>query len=248
MLHEQTASTAGLSLNRRSFLTTLGVATAAGLLGLAQGGDLAYADPLSKAQREKMTPDEIIAYVKMGNERFRAGLRKNRDFLREQTNSAKGQHPSAVVLSCVDSRAPAEIILDLGIGDMFNSRVAGNILNEDILGSLEFACAVAGSKVVLVMGHTACGAIMGAIDKVQLGNLTGLLEKIRPAIEATQYEGERTSKNDSFVNAVARKNVELTIAGIRVKSSLLKELESKGSIKIVGGMYNLDTAGVEFFS
>ena len=248
MLHEQTASTSGLSLNRRSFLTTLGVATAAGLLGLAQGGDLAYADPLSKAQREKMTPDEIIAYVKMGNERFRAGLRKNRDFLREQTNSAKGQHPSAVVLSCVDSRAPAEIILDLGIGDMFNSRVAGNILNEDILGSLEFACAVAGSKVVLVMGHTACGAIMGAIDKVQLGNLTGLLEKIRPAIEATQYEGERTSKNDNFVNAVARKNVELTIAGIRVKSSLLKELETKGNIKIVGGMYNLDTAGVEFLS
>ena len=248
MLHEQTASTSGLSLNRRSFLTTLGVATAAGLIGLAQGGDLAYADPLSKAQREKMTPDEIIAYVKMGNERFRAGLRKNRDFLREQTNSAKGQHPSAVVLSCVDSRAPAEIILDLGIGDMFNSRVAGNILNEDILGSLEFACAVAGSKVVLVMGHTACGAIMGAIDKVQLGNLTGLLEKIRPAIEATQYEGERTSKNDSFVNAVARKNVELTIAGIRVKSSLLKELETKGSIKIVGAMYDLGTAGVEFFS
>ena len=248
MLHEQTASTSGLSLNRRSFLTTLGVATAAGLLGLAQGGDLVYADALSKAQREKMTPDEIIAYVKMGNERFRAGLRKNRDFLREQTNSAKGQHPSAVVLSCVDSRAPAEIILDLGIGDMFNSRVAGNILNEDILGSLEFACAVAGSKVVLVMGHTACGAIMGAIDKVQLGNLTGLLEKIRPAIEATQYEGERTSKNNFFVNAVARKNVELTIAGIRVKSSLLKELESKGSIKIVGGMYNLDTAGVEFLS
>ena len=248
MLHEQTASTSSLSLNRRSFLTTLGVATAAGLLGLAQGGDLAYADPLSKAQREKMTPDEIIAYVKMGNERFRAGLRKNRDFLREQTNSAKGQHPSAVVLSCVDSRAPAEIILDLGIGDMFNSRVAGNILNEDILGSLEFACAVAGSKVVLVMGHTACGAIMGAIDKVQLGNLTSLLEKIRPAIEATQYDGERTSKNDTFVNAVARKNVELTIAGIRTKSPLLKELETKGSIKIVGAMYNLATAGVEFFS
>ena len=248
MLHEQTASTSGLSLNRRSFLTTLGVATAAGLLGLARGGDLAYADALSKAEREKMTPDEIIAYAKAGNERFRAGLRKNRDFLREQTTSAKGQHPSAVVLSCVDSRAPAEIILDLGIGDMFNSRVAGNIVNEDVLGSLEFACAVAGSKVVLVMGHTACGAIMGAIDKVQLGNLTSLLEKIRPAIEATRYDGERTSKNDTFVNAVARKNVELSIAGIRVKSSLLKELEAKGSIKIVGGMYNLATAGVEFFS
>jgi carbonic anhydrase len=248
MNKQQNSSVSGMSLNRRSFLTTVGVATTAGLLGFTQIGNLAYADALSKTQRDKMTPDEIIAYVKIGNDRFRAGLRKNRDFLSEQTTSAKGQHPSAVVLSCVDSRAPAEIILDLGIGDMFNSRVAGNIVNEDILGSLEFACAVAGSKVLLVMGHTACGAIMGAIDKVQLGNLTSLLEKIRPAIEATQYDGERTSKNDTFVNAVARKNVELTIAGIRAKSPLLKELETKGSIKIVGAMYNLATAGVEFFS
>ncbi len=245
MLNEQLAN---MSLNRRSFLTTVGVATAAGLLGLTQGGDLAYADALSKEQREKMTPDEIIGYAKMGNDRFRAGLRKNRDFLLEQTTSAKGQHPAAVVLSCVDSRAPAEIILDLGIGDMFNSRVAGNIINEDILGSLEFACAVAGSKVVFVMGHTACGAVKGAIDKVQLGNLTGLLEKIRPAIEATRYDGERTSKDDIFVNAVARKNVELTVAGICAKSLLLKELETKGSIKIVGTMYDLGTASLEFIS
>ena len=248
MNNEQNASMPGMSLSRRSFLTTLGVATAAGLLGFTQGDELAYADALSKEQREKMTPDEIIGYAKRGNERFRAGLRKNRDFLLEQMTSAKGQHPAAVVLSCVDSRAPAEIILDLGIGDMFNSRVAGNIVNEDILGSLEFACAVAGSKVVFVMGHTACGAVKGAIDKVQLGHLTGLLEKIRPAIEATRYDGERTSKDDIFVNAVARKNVELTVAGIRAKSPLLKELETKGSIKIVGGMYNLDTAGVEFLS
>lgn len=245
MLSEQPAS---MSLNRRSFLATVGVATAAGLLGLTQGGDLAYADALSKEQREKMTPDEIIGYAKMGNDRFRAGLRKNRDFLLEQTTSAKGQHPAAVVLSCVDSRAPAEIILDLGIGDMFNSRVAGNIINEDILGSLEFACAVAGSKVVFVMGHTACGAVKGAIDKVQLGHLTGLLEKIRPAIDATRYDGERTSKDDIFVNAVARKNVELTVAGIRAKSPLLKELETKGSIKIVGTMYDLGTASLEFIS
>ena len=245
MLNEQPAS---MSLNRRSFLATVGVATAAGLLGLTQGGDLAYADALSKEQREKMTPDEIIGYAKMGNDRFRAGLRKNRDFLLEQTTSAKGQHQAAVVLSCVDSRAPAEIILDLGIGDMFNSRVTGNILNEDILGSLEFACAVAGSKVVFVMGHTACGAVKGAIDKVQLGHLTGLLEKIRPAIEATRYDGERTSKDDIFVNAVARKNVELTVAGIRAKSPLLKELETKGSIKIVGTMYDIGTASLEFIS
>ena len=248
MRNEPTASMSGMPLSRRSFLTTMGVATAAGLLGFPQGGDFAYADALSKEQREKMTPDEIIGYAKLGNERFRAGLRKNRDFLREQMTSAKGQHPAAVVLSCVDSRAPAEIILDLGIGDMFNSRVAGNIVNEDILGSLEFACAVAGSKVVLVMGHTACGAIKGAIDKVQLGHLTGLLEKIRPAVEATQYDGERTSKDDAFVSAVARKNVELTIAGIRAKSPLLKGLETKGSIKIVGAMYDLGTAGLEFIS
>jgi carbonic anhydrase len=248
MINEQTARMSGLSLNRRNFLTTLGVATTAGLLGFTLDGSPAYADALSKAEREKMTPDEIIKYAKMGNDRFRAGLRKNRDFLLEQTTSAKGQHPAAVVLSCVDSRAPAEIILDLGIGDMFNSRVAGNIVNEDILGSLEFACAVAGSKVVFVMGHTACGAVKGAIDKVQLGHLTGLLEKIRPAIEATRYDGERTSKNETFVNAVARKNVELTVTGIRARSSLLKELESKGSIKIVGTMYNLDTAAIEFIS
>lgn len=130
MNDQQYSSVSGMSLNRRSFLTTLGVATTAGLLGFTLDGSSAYADALSKEQREKMTPDEIIAYAKIGNEQFRAGLRKNRDFLREQTTSAKGQHPAAVVLSCVDSRAPAEIILDLGIGDMFNSRVAGNIVNE----------------------------------------------------------------------------------------------------------------------
>lgn len=248
MNSEQRAIISGVALNRRSFLTALSVTTAAGLIGFTLDGGLAHADALSKEQREKMTPNDIIAHAKSGNERFRAGLRKNRDFLREQTASAKGQHPSAVVLSCIDSRAPVEIILDLGIGDMFNSRVAGNIANEDILGSLEFACAVAGSKVVLVMGHTACGAIKGAIDKVQLGNLTGLLEKIRPAIKATQYNGERTSANGAFVNAVARKNVELTIDGIRAKSPLLNGLEIKGSVKIVGAMYNLDTAAIEFIS
>lgn len=248
MNEQQHSSASGMSVNRRSFLTTLGIAAATGLIGFTQGGNLAYADALSKEQREKMTPEEIIAYAQKGNERFRAGLRKNRDFLREQMTSAKGQHPAAVVLSCIDSRAPAEIILDLGIGDIFNSRVAGNIVNEDILGSLEFACAVAGSKVVLVMGHTACGAIKGAIDKVQLGNLTGLLEKIRPAVEATQYDGERISKDDIFVNAVARKNVELTVAGILAKSPVLKELETKGSIKIVGAMYDLGTARLEFIS
>ena len=138
--------------------------------------------------------------------------------------------------------------MDLGIGDVFNARVAGNIANEDILGSLEFACQVAGAKVVLVMGHTACGAIKGAIDQAELGHLTGLLAKIRPAVEATRYEGERSAKNAGFVDAVARKNVELTMADMRGRSSVLADLEAKGVLKIAGAMYDIKTARVEFFS
>jgi carbonic anhydrase len=195
-----------------------------------------------------MTPDEIIGLMRQGNERFRTGQHQDRNFLREQQASAKGQYPAAVVLSCIDSRVPAEIIMDLGIGDIFNARVAGNIANEDILGSMEFACQVVGAKVVLVMGHTACGAIKGAIDQVQLGNLTSLLARIRPAVEATSYDGERSSKNNAFVDAVARKNVDLTMAGIRQQSAILQNLESKGTIKIVGAMYNLDTAVIEFLA
>ena len=242
------ACQSNIALSRRRFLGTTGVAAAAGLFAFAQGRGLARAQALTKEERDKITPDEIIARGKRGNERFRSGKHKERDFLREQRNTAKGQHPAAIVLSCIDSRAPVELILDLGIGDTFTSRVAGNIANEDILGSMEYACAVAGSKLVLVMGHTACGAIKGAIDKVQLGNLTGLLEKIRPAIEATQYDGARVSTNAAFVTAVARKNVELTMAGIRAGSSVLKDLEDEGRIKIAGAMYHLDTAVVEFLS
>jgi carbonic anhydrase len=138
--------------------------------------------------------------------------------------------------------------MDLGIGDVFNCRVAGNIENEDILGSMEFACKVAGAKVVLVMGHTACGAIKGAIDNAELGNLTGLLAKIKPAVQATSYTGERSAKNYSFVDAVARKNVEMTLANIRKNSPVLMELETNGTIKIAGAMYDLETGAVEFFS
>jgi carbonic anhydrase len=234
--------------DRRTFLKRVTVATVAGLLGANLGGNVAYADALTKEQRDRMTPDEIIRLMRQGNERFRTGQRQERNFLREQQASAKGQYPAAVVLSCIDSRAPAEVVMDLGIGDIFNSRVAGNIANEDILGSMEFACQVAGAKVVLVMGHTTCGAIKGAIDRVQLGNLTNLLAKIRPAVEATPYDGERSSKNNAFVNAVARKNVELTMTNIRQQSSVLQSLESKGTIKIVGAMYDLDTALLEFLA
>src|SRR6185437_6466362 len=168
--------------------------------------------------------DGILALMKAGNRRFYTGQREDRNFLAQQRASAKGQYPAAVLLSCIDSRAPAETIMDLGIGDIFNSRIAGNVENPDILGSMEFACKLTGAKVVLVMGHTACGAIKGAIDNAELGNLTGLLARIKPAVEATTSTGERSAKNYAFVDAVARKNVELTVADIRKDSPVLAEL------------------------
>jgi carbonic anhydrase len=232
--------------NRRTFCKA-GVATAVGVVGTSLGSVLAHAD-LTKEQRDKMTPDEIIQQMKAGNERFRSGKPQHRDLMREAQATATGQYPAAIVFGCVDSRVPAELILDFGIGYIFSGRVAGNVADEDVLGSMEFACKVAGSKVVLVMGHTACGAIKGAIDAAQLGNLTALLAKIRPAVEATQYTGERSAKNYAFVDAVARKNVSLTIANVRERSPVLRGLESTGGIKIAGSMYNLETGVVEFLA
>ena len=219
--------------NRRGFLKASSVAVALSFTG-GLFARAARADALTKAQRDLLTPDQIIELMKEGNARFQRGERKNRDYLREQRASAKGQYPAAVLLSCIDSRAPAEVIMDLGIGDTFNCRVAGNVQNDDILGSMEFACKLAGAKLVLVMGHTACGAIKGAIDNAQLGNLTGLLNKIKPAVEATRYEGARTATNYDFVNAVARKNVDMTLADIRSKSPVLAQLEQSGASSSLG--------------
>jgi carbonic anhydrase len=233
-------------LDRRAFLRAVGVAGAVALVGSALPGRIAWAAALTKAERDRMTPDEIIQLMKKGNERFRMGRKTTQDYLAQQRASVKGQYPAAVLLSCIDSRAPAETIMDLGIGDVFNTRVAGNIANDDILGSMEFACKIAGAKVVLVMGHTACGAIKGAIDRAQLGNLTGLLAKIQPAVDATSYQGERSAKNYAFVDAVARKNVELTMARIRSGSAVIAELETTGAVKIAGAMYNLESAVVDF--
>jgi carbonic anhydrase len=233
---------------RRRFLIATGITTTAGMLSAGPFGELAYGAALTQAQRDKLTPDEIIAMMKRGNERFRSGKGTAQNVLAQQRASANGQHPAAVILSCIDSRAPAETIMDLGIGDVFNARVAGNIANDDILGSMEFACAAAGAKVVLVMGHTACGAIAGAIADVKLGNLTGLLAKIRPAVNATPYQGDRSAKNAAFVDAVARKNVELTMENIRKNSPVLDDLKAKGAISIVGAMYDLESAKVDFFS
>ncbi|KVP44330.1 carbonic anhydrase family protein [Burkholderia ubonensis] len=231
---------------RRTWLKA-GLGTVALIAGAGLYTEDASAAALTKAQRDALTPDQIIEEMKQGNERFRAGKMNPQDFLAQKRASATGQYPAAVILSCIDSRAPAEIILDLRIGDTFNARVAGNIVNSDMLGSLEFACAAAGAKVVLVMGHTNCGAIKGAIDNVQLGSLTGLLDTIKPAINATQYAGERTSKNAEFVDAVARTNVRQAIAALRNGSPILLDLEKKGQIKIVSSMYDLNDGKVTFF-
>jgi carbonic anhydrase len=150
---------------------------------------------LTKEQRDRMAPDEVIAELRKGNVRFRSGKMPPHDYVSQKRASASAQFPAAVVLGCVDSRTPAEILFDVGIGDTFNARIAGNVVNDDLLGSMEFACAVAGAKLVLLFGHTACGAIKGAIDDVEMGNLTGLLARIKPAITATKFEGQKSSAN-----------------------------------------------------
>jgi carbonic anhydrase len=232
---------------RRAFLQASVAVVTSAAIGDSHGS-LAHAAALTRAQRDQMTAEQILAAMQRGNDRFRTGKETPHNYLAQQKASAPGQYPAAVILSCIDARAPAETIMDLGIGDVFNARVAGNIANDDILGSLEFACQLAGAKVVLVMGHTACGAIKGAIDRAELGHLTGLLAKIRPAVEATRYEGERSAKNAGFVDAVARKHVELTMADVRGRSPVLADLEAKGMLKIAGAMYDITTARVEFFT
>src|SRR5580692_4660529 len=235
------------ALDRRSFLSVaLSTCAITPLAALSLQLATSLAGLLTKEQRDSMTPPQVIDELKKGNERFRAGKMAPRDYLAEKRSSAAGQYPAAVVLGCVDSRVPAEIIFDTGIGDTFIGRVAGNVVNDDMLGSMEFACAAAGAKVVLVLGHTACGAVKGAIDDVVLGNLTGLLARIKPAIPETKFEGEKSSKNAAYVDAVARTNVVLALAEIRRRSPVLEELEKKGAIQIAGAMYDLATGMVEF--
>jgi carbonic anhydrase len=246
-------------LSRRAFVTT---STAAAAIGVLSACNSKVEEPkqaevpapaqepavvaLTKEARDQMTPDSIIEKWKAGNARFREGRKIQRDFLAEQRATASGQFPAGILLSCVDSRAPAEILFNLGMGDVFNARIAGNIENPDILGSMEFATKLAGAKVVLVMGHSACGAVAGAIADAKLGNLTQLLAKIQPAIKATKYTGDRTAGNAEFVDAVARTNIDLTIANIKKNSKVIADLEKAGTIKIAGAFYDLKTGAVEF--
>jgi carbonic anhydrase len=232
--------------SRRRFLATAMGAVVS--VGSAQQPERARTAALTRQERDRLTPGHVLEALKKGNERFRAGNMASRDYRDQQRTTVGGQFPAAVVLGCIDSRAPAELVFDAGIGDTFNARIAGNVVNDDLLGSLEFACAVAGAKLLLLFGHTACGAIKGAIDDVEMGNLTGLLARVKPAITATKFDGEKSSRNASYVDAVARTNVLIGLDNIRRRSPILADLEMKGTIQIAGGMYDLATGAVEFLS
>ena len=203
---------------------------------------------MTKAEQDSLTPDQVLQDFIAGNERFKTGnvtQREHTEAIREAATG--GQFPKAMVLSCLDSRVPVEDVFDQGIGDVFVGRVAGNFVNTDLLGSMEFACKVAGAKLILVMGHQHCGAVKGAIDDVHLGNITSMLANIKPAVAMSQnFESEKTSKNEAFVKLVAQNNVRNTITQIRAKSEILRTMESNGEIKIVGAFYTLRTGELQF--
>lgn len=204
----------------------------------------------TKESQDLMTPQSSLDALIAGNERFVSGTQVNRNLNTQVEQTSGGQYPFATVLHCIDSRVSAEHIFDQGIGDLFSIRIAGNFVNEDFLGSMEFACKLAGTKVLLVLGHTACGAVKGACDHARLGNLTALINKLEPAVDAVESPADadlRNSSNIDFVNDVAAKNVEMTIDNIRSRSSILAEMETKGEIKIVGGMYDIATGKVSYY-
>lgn len=195
-----------------------------------------------------LSPAKALEFLKEGNQRFQNNLKANRNLLQQVNDTSEGQWPFAVVLSCIDSRVSAELVFDQGLGDIFSVRIAGNFINEDILGSMEFACKVAGSKLVVVLGHSKCGAIKGACDDVKLGNLTALISKLKPAVNSvTEPKENRSSKNSEFVEKVAVSNVHMTMASIKKQSPVLKDMFDKGEIGIVGGMYDVETGMVEFY-
>ncbi|MBT3587418.1 MAG: carbonic anhydrase [Flavobacteriaceae bacterium] len=201
--------------------------------------------------QSKMTPETSLQHLKEGNKRFQNNVRLSRNLMEQVKETASGQYPYATVLSCIDSRVSSELIFDQGMGDLFSVRIAGNFVNEDILGSMEFACKLAGTKLVVVLGHTACGAVKGACDHARLGNLTALINKIEPAVEAVSDPKDkslRNSQNIDFVNNVAEMNVQMAIENIRSQSPVLAEMEANNEIKIIGGMYDISDGKVTFYS
>ncbi|MBK6487036.1 MAG: carbonic anhydrase [Gemmatimonadetes bacterium] len=203
---------------------------------------------LTREMRDSLTPPQAIEVLRKGNERFVNNLKANRNLLQQVNETSDGQHPMAIILSCIDSRTSAELIFDQGLGDIFSCRIAGNVLNDDILGSMEFACKVAGAKVVVVLGHTKCGAIKGACDGVKMGNLTHLLGKIDDAIALeTETVGERNADNAAFVERVAELNVMLVKRQIMERSPLLTAMIETSDIALLGGMYDVDSGEVDFY-
>lgn len=205
-------------------------------------------DVLTADQQAALTPNDVIQFFKAGNERFINNELTTRNHSVQVRKSTNAQYPKAIVLSCVDSRIPVEDVFDRGIGDIFVARVAGNFVNEDILGSMEFACKVSGAKLILVMGHEHCGAVKAAVDDVKLGNITPMLEKIKPAVDAVVYDGVKNSENEAFVNMVCESNVKLNIDKIKTDSPILKEMVDNEEIKIVGAVYDMDTGKVAFLN
>lgn len=212
----------------------------------ARGAD---ASAMTQAEQVALTPDAAIGMLKAGNERFVAGRPVRRDAIAQQKATAKGQYPFAAVVSCIDSRSIPEVVFDQGIGDLFVPRIAGNYVQADILGSLEFATELSGAKVIVVLGHTQCGAVRGACDHVEMGNLTTVMHQLQPAVDAVPgWAGERTSANGAFVHEVAVENVRLTMAKIRRDSPIIRSLEEQGRVRIVGAMHDISTGRVEFLN
>ncbi|ASV30345.1 carbonic anhydrase family protein [Maribacter cobaltidurans] len=204
----------------------------------------------TKETQATMTPEKSLRFLKEGNQRFQNNLKANRNLLEQVNDTSEGQFPFATILSCIDSRVSAELVFDQGLGDIFSIRIAGNFVNEDILGSMEFACKLAGTKLIVVLGHTSCGAIKGACDHARLGNLTALINKIEPAVAAVKEpidESKRNSSNLEFVDNVSAKNVEITIENIRARSRVLAEMEENGEVMIVGAMYDISSGAVDFY-
>lgn len=202
----------------------------------------------TKETQASLTPEMAFQILKEGNERFAQNLTINRDLLGQLKESSEGQFPFAVVLSCIDSRTSAELIFDQGIGDLFSIRIAGNIANEDILGSMEFACKIAGAKIIVVLGHSSCGAIMAACDDIKFGSFTALINKLKLAVaRVREPTTDRNSQNSEFVEKVAMANIFLTIANIKHRSEVLREMLEKYQIAIVGGMYDTQTGKIEFY-
>jgi carbonic anhydrase len=202
---------------------------------------------ITSEKQKSLSPEQIIQNLKDGNERFVNNNLTARDYQAQVKATTEGQYPEAVVISCIDSRVPVEQVFDKGVGDIFVARVAGNFVNEDILGSTEYGTAVAGSKVIVVMGHKSCGAVKAAIDDVQMGNITAMLKKIKPAVEMTQnFDGERSTNNEEYVTEVVKNNVKHTIEEMRANSPIISDLEKNGDVLVAGAYYDLETGKVTF--